>query len=42
MELTTIRELYKNSDSYMDLESNHRWMGKKYPRIQSIWIHRGK
>ncbi len=42
MELTTIRELYKNRDSYMDQKVNNRRMGKKYPWVQSIRIYRSK
>ena len=38
MELTTIRELYKNRDSYMDQKVTiGGWV-----RIQSIRIYRGK
>ncbi len=41
MELTTIRELYKNSDSYMDQKVTiGGWV--RISVIQSIWIYRGK
>ena len=39
MNLIEIRELYKNQEAYLDKEITVGGMGKKYPRLQSIWLY---
>ena len=47
MELTTIRELFKNREEYLDKKvtvggwiSDGRGLDPQHPRFQDVWIHR--
>ena len=42
MELTTIKELYRNTESYLDKEVTVGRLGAQHPRLQDIRIYRGK
>ena len=40
MKLTTVKEIYKNREEYLNMGSNCRRMGTKRTWFQGIWFYR--